>query len=79
MSAPLVSIGLPVHDNGRFFRQALDSLPNQKPMGLELIVSANASTDDTAAMCRDYAARDARVLSNRQKSTMGPGAELRAP
>ena len=71
MSPPLVSIGLPVYNGGPFFKQALDSLLNQTLGDLELIVSDNASTDDTAAMCRDYAARDARVRYIRQDSNMG--------
>jgi glycosyltransferase involved in cell wall biosynthesis len=67
---PLVSIGLPVYNGGRFLKQALDSLLNQTLEDLELIVSDNASTDDTAAMCLDYAARDSRVRYIRQASNM---------
>jgi glycosyltransferase involved in cell wall biosynthesis len=62
-----VSIGLPVFNGEAFLAQALDSVRAQSYEDFELIVSDNGSTDGTAAMCREYAARDARirVFSNR--------------
>ena len=69
--APLVSIGLPVRNGERFLAQALDSLLGQTLQGFELIISDNASTDGTADICRDYAARDARIRYIRQPSNIG--------
>jgi cellulose synthase/poly-beta-1,6-N-acetylglucosamine synthase-like glycosyltransferase len=65
---PLVSIGLPVYNGERFLAQALDSLLGQTLGDLEIIVSDNASTDRTAEICKDYAARDARIRYIRQES-----------
>lgn len=70
-SAPLVSIGLPVYNGARFLSQTLDSLLAQTFDDFELIVSDNASTDGTAAICADYAARDARIRYIRQKKNIG--------
>jgi glycosyltransferase involved in cell wall biosynthesis len=70
-TAPLVSIGLPVYNGERFLVQALDSLLGQTLADLELIISDNASTDRTAEICKDYAARDARIRYIRQESNRG--------
>ncbi len=69
--APAVSIGLPVYNGARFLAQAFDSLLGQTYRDLELIVSDNASTDETAAICADYAARDSRVRYIRQPVNIG--------
>ena len=71
MTRPLVSIGLPVYNGERFLAQALDSLLGQTLGDFELIVSDNASTDRTAEICQDYAARDARIRYIRQESNRG--------
>ncbi|MDD2901687.1 MAG: glycosyltransferase, partial [Syntrophales bacterium] len=58
---PLISIGMPVYNGEKFLRQALDSLLAQDYRNFELIISDNASTDNTADICREYAARDHRI------------------
>ena len=50
---PLVSIGVPVFNAERFLTRALDSLLGQTLSDLELIISDNASTDNTQAICED--------------------------
>ena len=60
-NSPLVSIGMPVYNGERFIRQALNSLLAQDYENLELIISDNASTDRTAEICQEYAARDPRI------------------
>jgi glycosyltransferase involved in cell wall biosynthesis len=71
-TAPLVSIGLPVYNGESFLAQALDSLLGQTLTDLELLISDNASTDRTADICREYAARDARIRYMRQEVNVGP-------
>jgi glycosyltransferase involved in cell wall biosynthesis len=72
MSAePLVTIGLPVYNGERFIRQSLDSLLGQTFRDFRLIVSDNASTDSTAAICQEYAARDPRVVYTRNDHNIG--------
>src|SRR5205807_9176893 len=68
---PLLSIGLPVYNGVAFLAQALDCLLTQTFSAYELIVSDNASTDGTAELCRQYAARDARIRYIRNDRNVG--------
>jgi glycosyltransferase involved in cell wall biosynthesis len=68
---PLVSIGLPVYNGAPFLRGAIESLLGQSYTNLELLISDNASTDGTAAIASEYAARDSRVRYFRQPSNIG--------
>jgi glycosyltransferase involved in cell wall biosynthesis len=68
---PRLSIGLPVYNGARFLPAALDSLLGQTFGDFELIVSDNASTDETEAIVRDYAQRDARIVYVRQLRNQG--------
>lgn len=70
-SGPRVSIGLPVRNGARYLGEALDSLLGQSYPDFELIISDNASTDQTEAICRDYAARDPRVRYFRSNQDVG--------
>jgi glycosyltransferase involved in cell wall biosynthesis len=69
--APLVSIGIPVYNAQRYLREALDSLVAQDYEAIELIISDNASTDETPAICREYAARDPRIRYERAEQNQG--------
>lgn len=71
MTAPSISIGLPVYNGERYLRVAVDSILNQTLRDLELIICDNASTDGTEAICREYAARDPRVRFIRHPSNIG--------
>ena len=68
---PLVSIGFPVYNAGRYIREALDGLLGQDYQNIELIISDNASTDGTFEVCEEYAARDARIRLHRNDINMG--------
>jgi len=71
MSTPKVSIGMPVYNGSPFIREALDSLLNQTFTDFELIISDNASTDETESICREYAAKDPRIRYVRQPENRG--------
>jgi glycosyltransferase involved in cell wall biosynthesis len=70
-SKPRVSIGIPVRNGERFLAEALDSLLSQSYSDFELIISDNASSDGTEAICREYAARDPRVRYYRSQEDVG--------
>jgi len=70
-SQPLVSIGLPVYNGERFLEAALDSILAQTFTDFEVIISDNASTDRTQAICEAYAAKDARLRYYRNPSNLG--------
>jgi glycosyltransferase involved in cell wall biosynthesis len=71
MPSPRVSIGLPVYNGDAFLASAIDSLLAQTYRDFELIISDNASTDGTEAICRDRAARDQRVRYLRHDVNQG--------
>lgn len=68
---PLVSVGMPVYNGEKYIRQALDSLLGQTYKNFELIISDNASTDETKKICEEYAKKDKRIKYIRQKENMG--------
>ena len=53
----LVTIGIPTYNRGRFLVQALTSAVEQDWPELEVIISDNASSDDTRAVCEPFVAR----------------------
>jgi glycosyltransferase involved in cell wall biosynthesis len=73
MTSPKVSIGLPVYNGENYLSQAIECLLGQTFSDLELIISDNASTDDTETIARAYAARDHRVRYVRQPVNRGAG------
>lgn len=73
-SPPRVSIGLPVYNGEAYLAEALDSLCAQTVEDLEIIISDNASTDQTEAICRRYAAADPRIRYVRNRHNRGAAA-----
>ena len=69
--AHLVTIGLPVYNGEAYLRQAIESILEQTHHNLELIISDNASTDGTAAICEEFTNRDSRVRMSRQAVNRG--------
>lgn len=61
MPPPLLSVGLAVRNGEPYLRQMIDSILAQTFQDFELIISDNCSTDNTPAVCAEYAARDRRV------------------
>src|SRR5437762_14089815 len=68
---PKVSIGLPVFNGEYFLRAALNSLLDQEFDDFELVISDNASTDSTEAICRDFVAKDRRIQYYRNETNIG--------
>ncbi len=68
---PPLTVGLAVYNGERFVATALDSLLGQTYGDFELIVSDNASTDQTPAIVQDYAARDRRIVYVRHERNQG--------
>src|SRR5262249_27707155 len=68
---PPMSIGLAVYNGDRYLPDAIDSLLNQTYSDFELIISDNASTDGTEAICREYAEKDERIRYSRNADNIG--------
>jgi glycosyltransferase involved in cell wall biosynthesis len=73
---PKVCIGLPVHNGERYLASALEAILAQTYPNLEVIVSDNASDDQTEAICRRFSARDRRVRYLRQARNRGAAANF---
>lgn len=68
---PMISIGVPVYNGADYVQEALDSLLSQTYIDFELIISDNASTDNTPMICEEYAKRDQRIHYIRQSENIG--------
>lgn len=68
---PKVSVGLPTYNRARALRRAVESVLAQDFRDIELVISDNASTDETESLCREFAARDSRVRYIRQPFNRG--------
>ncbi|MDP4289556.1 MAG: glycosyltransferase family 2 protein [Bacteroidota bacterium] len=68
---PLLSIGLPVYNSSEYLKDVLDSLLNQSFSDFELIISDDASKDDTVSICNTYAQNDSRIRFIAQESNIG--------
>jgi len=66
-----VSIGLPVYNGRQFVGHAIESILAQTFDDFELVITDNASTDDTGEICRSYAARDRRIRYYRLSKNIG--------
>lgn len=68
---PRVTLGLPVFNGENYLAAAIDSILAQTFSDFELIISDNASTDRTAAICQAYAERDRRIKYVRNPQNLG--------
>jgi glycosyltransferase involved in cell wall biosynthesis len=73
----LVSIGIPTRNRVELLARSARSALAQEGVELELVISDNASTDGTAALCAELAA-DPRVRVIRQDEDIGAEANFRA-
>lgn len=69
--SPKVSIGLPVFNGEPYLAAAIESVLAQTFTDFELVISDNASTDATAAICQKYAAQDQRIRYYRSAQNLG--------
>ncbi len=75
---PLVTIGIPTYNRANLIARSIESALNQDYKNIEVIVSDNASTDETESVCRGYCAQDGRLKYIRQPENCGPTANFRA-
>ncbi len=68
---PLVSIGLPTYNGGEGLRRMLDSVMAQGYPNLEIIISDNCSTDNTAEIVAEFAKKQPGVQYHKQKENIG--------
>src|SRR6266576_1044088 len=75
-SRPLVSVGLPTYNRAPGLKRAIESVLGQDYSNFELIISDNASTDETQRVCEECCARDQRIQYIRQPRNAGARANF---
>jgi hypothetical protein len=75
-AAPLISVGIPTYNRASTLRRAIESVLAQSERDLELVISDNASSDGTEAVCREAAEADVRVRYLRAPANRGPTANF---
>lgn len=70
-SDTLISVGLPVFNAGKAIEGVVKSVLEQDHENLELVICDNASTDDTEDVCRALAAKDRRIVYDRNATNVG--------
>jgi hypothetical protein len=71
INLPLVSVGLPVFNGAATVKESILSVLDQTWACFELIISDNASTDQTEEICRELAKLDPRIRYIRHESNVG--------
>ncbi len=69
-SPALLTVGVPVYNAGRFLERCLRNLC-EEDLDYRIVVSDNASTDETAEICREFAKTDPRIQYVRHEANMG--------
>lgn len=75
-SNPSVTIGLPVYNGERFVESALESILVQSYQDFELVISDNASTDNTPHILQQWAAKDPRIRLFQNSTNFGAAANF---
>ena len=72
----LVSIVITTYNGGKYLAQQLDSIVGQTHKNLEIIISDDASSDNTLAVAQRYAANDSRIVIIQHEKNIGLHANL---
>lgn len=68
MNSPIVTLIIPVYNCAAYLPECLDSVCNQTLHSFEAILVDDGSTDSGPEICRQYAARDSRLIYTRQEN-----------
>jgi glycosyltransferase involved in cell wall biosynthesis len=68
---PNISIGMPVYNGAKTIEKTINSLLAQTFKDFELIISDNASDDETENICQKFAGKDSRIHYIRQDKNIG--------
>lgn len=73
---PLVSIGIPTYNRAALLKRAIESARNQNYTNIEILISDNASSDETEDLCHQYRRQDSRIKYFRHSKNLGPVANF---
>ncbi len=66
-----VTVGVPVYNEAKYLRETLQSVVNQTYKDILILVSDNASTDNSAEIVEEFAKKDLRIQLIRQPENIG--------
>ncbi len=69
-----ITVGLPVYNGEKYLASSIDSIISQTFQNFELVITDNASTDNTGSICKKYAQIDSRVKYHRNEKNLGASA-----
>ena len=67
----VVTVGIPVYNEGKFLAATIESVLNQSLTNFELIITDNCSTDNSYQIAMSYAEKDSRIKVYRHEKNMG--------
>ena len=67
MKNPLISIIVPVYNTKEYLPRCIESIRNQTYHNLEIILVNDGSTDESGAICDEYAKKNALFFRERSK------------
>lgn len=73
---PLVTIGIPTYNRSASLKCAIESALSQDYSNLNILISDNASTDDTELICRVFCENDKRIKYIKQQFNIGATANF---
>ena len=73
---PLMTIGIPTYNRAEMLRRSIESALCQDHSMIEVIISDNASTDNTQAVCQEFCKKDVRVKYVLQSHNKGSTANF---
>ncbi len=66
---PLISVIIAIYNPGKHLRCCLDSIVEQTYKNLEIILVDDGSTDDSLAVCKEYAEKDSRIVVHHKENS----------
>ena len=69
---PLVSVCIPTYNRAKTLEKTVNAVINNGYENLEIVISDNASTDETQIVCGKFSAKDKRVIYFRHPENQGP-------
>jgi glycosyltransferase involved in cell wall biosynthesis len=71
-----ITIGLTAYNSSEFIGESIQSLLTQTARDFIIIISDDASTDDTEHVCNTWLKKDSRITYFRQQNNLGPRANF---
>ena len=72
----LVSVCIPTYNRSNSLKKAIENILAQTYNEIEILISDNHSTDETASLCESLVKKDSRIKYFRQTSNIGPTANF---